>query len=75
MWFVRLAPKAVIQNDRDLMDVILLYRRGHIIAKAVSSRHLIVMNRVQSKAGSCMYRVRQSCTGTVFSPRTELFLY
>ena len=59
----------------DFMDVILLYRRGHTIAKAVNSRHPIVTNRVQSKVGSCMYRVWQSCTGTVSSPRTELFLY
>jgi hypothetical protein len=71
---VRLALKAVIQNDRDFVDVILLYRRGHTITQAVNSRRLIAMNRVQSKAGSCMYRGRQSCTGTGFSP-TEILLY
>jgi len=74
VWFVRLALKLVVQNDRDFVDVILLFRRSHTITQAVNSRHLIAMNRVQSKAGSSMYRGRQSCTGTGLSPRTELFL-
>ena len=60
MWFMRLALKAVIQNDRDFVDVMLLYRRGQTITQAVNSRHFNAMNRVQSKADSCMYRGRQS---------------